>query len=144
MVELGCRARRPDAETSLGTGEKTMKPCQESDSSKMMDHILSGRVKAIDGTWYWTEWSITYSQQGVCTQTNFVTQEQAEADWTRRLNQARQSWGHKGSRFTETATDRPNGGRSIRFRSIRKNGKTGTLTGLLYMDRLNRTVNSSK
>jgi hypothetical protein len=107
---------------------------QPENQSQMMDDIMASRIKAIDGIWYWTTWHVAYAQQGVDTSANFVTREDADTEWERRLAELRKAWGHRGAQFSETASERPSGGRAVRFRSIRKNGKPGTLTGVLYMD----------
>lgn len=110
----------------------------QANGSKMMEDILSGRIKQIDGVWYWTEWHVAYAQQGVDTSTNFVTLKDAEENFAKRLEQCRESWGHNGSKFSEVESERPNGGKSVRFRSVLKSGKPGKLTGILYMDRIRR------
>ena len=107
--------------------------------SKHMDNVLSGSIRQIEGVWYWTEWHVSYAQQSMNTSKNFVTREQADQNWEKRLADLRQAWGHKGKKFSETCSERPNGGKSIRFRSILKNGKPGKLTGILYMDRIVKT-----
>ena len=111
-----------------------------SDSNRFMNDVYCGRIKQVDGQWYWTEWHVAYAQGPMDTSDNFVTQEQAEQCWEKRLDESRSAWGHKGHRFTESPCERPNGGKAIRFRSVRKNGKPGTLTGILYMDRILRSA----
>lgn len=102
------------------------------------DDMIGGRVKMIEGIWYWTEWHVAYAQGGVNTSDNFVTREEAEAHFHKRLADMRPAFGHKGNKFTEEPCKRPNGGKAIRFRIIRKNGKPGAITGLLYMDKIIR------
>ena len=111
---------------------------EPADRGRMMDDILGGRIAQVDRQWYWTEWHVAYAQSGMDTANNYVTREQAEAQWEKRLADLRVGWGHKGARFTETPQERPNGGKAIRFRSVLKNGKPGKLTGILYMDRIRR------
>ena len=101
-----------------------------------MDHVLSSRIARQGDKWYWTEWHVAYAQSGMDTSDNFVTREEAEAKFAERLAGCREGFSAKGRGFSETPADRPHGGKSIRFRTIRKNGKPGTLTGILYMDRI--------
>jgi len=111
---------------------------QTTDSQQMADAVRSGRVKQIDGQWYLTEWHVAYAQGGMDTSDNFVTREEAESHFAKRLADVRAGWGNGGNRFSETPVERPNGGKAILFRSIRKNGKPGTLTGILYMAPITR------
>lgn len=99
--------------------------------SEHVENILSGRIKQLNGAWCWTEYHVSYAQQGTSTATNHVTLEEAEADFAMRLTELRKCWG----RFTETVIECPTG-RQIKFRSIRKNGKPGTLTGTLCFHKI--------
>lgn len=102
-----------------------------------MDAILSGQIKAVDGEWYYTEYQVSYSQQGVRTSDSYVTQEEAEEGFTKRLNDARQCWGHNGARYSEQRVETRTG-YAVKFQSIRKNGKAGTLKGSLHFSKLSR------
>ena len=123
-----------------------MKPyVMPTDSSRYMDDVLGQRIKQIDGQWYWTEWHVAYAQHPMDTSENFVTREQADAEFNRRLADLREGWsfggrGKPAARFSETVESDGPDSKRIRFRSIRKNGKPGTLTGLLYMHRINRPL----
>lgn len=108
--------------------------------SEFMDNVYGGRIAMKGDKWYWTAWHVAYAQRPMDTSDNFVTHEEAEAKFAERLAGIREGFSAKGGRFSETPAERPNGGRSIRFRSIRKNGKPGTLTGILYMDRIDRPL----
>ena len=115
-----------------------MKPYVEpTDRSRMIEDTLSGRIKQVDGKWYWTEWHVSYGQQGVCTADNFVTYAAAFECFTRRLNDLRIAWGHKGAKFTETLTENEYG-KIIRFRNVLKSGKPGKMTGSLSISHIQR------
>ncbi len=117
-----------------------MLPYTQTTGSKFMDDIISGRIEKIGDAWFYTEWSVTYAQRPCSTTDNFATFEGATAKFEKRLADCRESWGHNGARFSETLTTNQDGSKSIRFRSIRKNGQPGTLTGNLYLTKINRTL----
>lgn len=108
------------------------------DFGRYMGLIIGGAIKSLGGKWYWTEWHVAYAQRPMDTSDNFITLQEAQAHFDKRLAECREHWGHKGAKFSEEETRTEDGGRRIRFRSIRKSGKPGTLTGLLYMHHINR------
>jgi hypothetical protein len=103
------------------------------------DLYYSGQLKNIEGQWYWTEYHVGYAQRPMDTSDNFVTLDDATAHFNKRLSDCRKSWGHNGARWSELVEgDLATGNYRIRFQSIRKNGKPGTLTGLMYIWKINR------
>ena len=54
---------------------------------------------------------------------SYITLEEAEAEFEKLLISVRGAFGHEGRKFSEILTEIPFGGKSIRFQSIRKNGK---------------------
>lgn len=103
----------------------------KTDTYEFREHYHSGRVISEDGQFWLAQYNIAYSQQGVCTSDTFTCREKADAKFDERLAAIRKCWGKNG--FTETDQSSEMQPRRIRFRSLRKNGKPGTLTGILYM-----------
>lgn len=100
------------------------------DTVEFRDHYHSGRLIHEDGQWYLAQYFVSYSQQGVCTSDTFTCREKADEKFEARLADIRPCWKGGCIETNQSSEMQP---RRVHFCSIRKNGKPGTLTGILYM-----------
>lgn len=117
------------------------------DSRDFVEHLLSGRIKQYEDKWYWTQWCVGYSQTPSCHQKTFLTREEADTYFTLQLANVRKGFantqgGRRSGQYTESGAETPVSNR-IRFQSLRKSGKPGTVVGLLFLHYIDRRPNDT-
>ena len=104
-----------------------MKAYEVINNTKTFQDYQSQRIQQIDGVWYWNEWCVSYSQQGVASPHFFVKLEDSQACFERLFQDYEKCWGNN----TVTTKTESNDQKRIVFKK-----KRGTLTGTLTLRKL--------